>query len=134
MPALSIELTETEYNLLLTKAGKCDLQQITRIALDNYFHTHRHIATNTLPLDLSGRGKILAGLAADRIDPRKPTPPNRGAVMLDGSNRYETDEDYEAAMAAYRWQLNRYESEKAQFEEKKRNGTINDWGGMSWVN
>ena len=134
MPQLIIDLTEAEYSLLQTKAGKCDLQQITRIALDNYFHTHRHIAANTMPLDLSGRGKILAGLAADRIDPRKPVPPNRTETTVDGRWRYETDEDYEAAMAAYRWQLNRYESEKAQFEEKKRNGTINDWGGMSWVN
>ena len=134
MPQLIIDLTDTEYNLLQVKAGKCDLQQITRIALDNYFHTHRHTATNTLPLDLSGRGKILAGLAADRIDPRKPVPPNRTETTVDGRWRYETDEDFAEATRIYEWRLAKYNAEKSAFEAKKRNGTLNEWGGMSWVN
>ena len=134
MPQLIIDLTDTEYNLLQVKAGKCDLQQITRIALDNYFHTHRHIATNTLPLDLSGRGKILAGLEAARIDPRKPVPPNRTETTVDGRWRYETDEDFAEATRIYEWRLAKYNAEKSAFEAKKRNGTLNEWGGMSWVN
>lgn len=134
MPQLIIELTEAEYSLLQTKAGKCDLQQITRIALDNYFHTYRHTATNTLPLDLSGRGKILAGLATDRIDPRKPVPPNRAETTVEGRWRYETDEDFAEATRVYEWRLDKYNAEKSAFEAKKRHGTINEFGGMSWVN
>lgn len=134
MPQLIIDLTEAEYSLLQTKAGKCDLQQITRIALDNYLNTHRHTAINTLPLDLSDRRKILAGLAADRIDPRKPVPPNRAETTVEGRWRYETDEDFAEATRIYEWRLAKYNEEKSAFEAKKRNGTLNEWGGMSWVN
>ena len=134
MPQLVIELTEDEYDLLTTKAGSCDLQQITRIALDNYFCTHRHTATNTLALDLSGRGKAIAKLESDRIDPRKPLPPDRGEMMLDGRNRFETDEDFEKAMAAHQWRLDRYNAEKAAFARKRSTGVVNEFGGRSWVN
>ena len=134
MPQLVIELTEDEYDLLTAKAGSCDLQQITRIALDNYFCTHRHTATNTLALDLSGRSKAIAKLESDRIDPRKPLPPDRGEMMLDGRNRFETDEDFEKAMKAYQWQLDRYNTEKSDFESKRAKGFVNEWGGISFVN
>lgn len=134
MPQLVIELTEAEYDLLTTKAGKFDLQQITRIALDHYFARHRHTEKNTSNLDLSGRGKVIAALEANRIDPRKPIPPSREEVMLDGRNRFQTDTDFEKSMEAYRWQLARYEAEKAEFEEKKRNGTVNQWGCVSFTN
>lgn len=134
MPQLIISLTDEEHALLLTKAGKFDLQQITRIALDNYFARHRHTEKNTFPLDLSGRAKTISAIEANRIDPRKPIMPSRNEVMLDGRNRFQTDEAYEKVMDAYRWQLARYENEKNEFEEKKRKGTINEWGGISFVN
>ena len=132
MPHLIINLTESEHALLLQKSGDCDLQQITRIALDNYFCTHRHTATNTVPLDLSGRGKVIAALEADRIDPRKPVPPTRHEIRIDTNRpRYETDADFEKAMSAYRWNLDRYNAEKAAFEAKRSKGVINEWGGIS---
>ena len=134
MPQLIINLSDDEFDLLTTKSGGRDLQQITRIALDNYFARHRHTEKNTLPLDLSGRGKAIAALEADRPDRNKPVMPSRGEVTLDGQKRFESDEAYEKVMEAYRWQLTRYETEKNEFEEKKRNGTINQWGGVSFIN
>ena len=131
MQQLIINLTGEEHDLLMKKAGKCDLQQITRIALDNYFFTHRHTATNTVPLDLSGRGKVIAALEADRIDPRKPVPPNRTETTIEGRSRWETDADFEDAMRCYRWNLDRYNAEKAAFEAKRSKGVINEWGGIS---
>lgn len=134
MPQLIINLTSEERALLLKKAGKHDIEQIIRIALDQFFQTRRFIEENTHALDLSGRGKAIAALEADRIDLNRPQPPNRHERRIDNSHPvYETDADYEKAMAAYRWRLDLYESEKATFEAKKRNGTINAFGGVSCV-
>lgn len=131
MPQLVIELSETEHALLTAKAGNCDLQQIVRIALDNYFCTHRHTATNTVPLDLSGSRKVIAALEADRIDLNRPQPPNRTETTVEGRFRWETDADFEDAMRCYRWNLDRYNAAQSYFDEKKRNGTINEFGGIS---
>ena len=54
--------------------------------------------------------------------------------MLDGRNRFETDEDFEKAMKAYQWQLDRYNTEKSDFESKRAKGFVNEWGGISFVN
>ena len=132
MPVLSIELTDEEHALLLKKSGKHDIEQIIRIALDQFFQTRRFIEENTHALDLSGRGKAIAALEADRIDLNRPQPPNRHERRIDNSRPiYETDADYEKAMAAYQWRLDRYSAEKSAFEAKKRNGTINEWGGIT---
>lgn len=135
MPQLVIELTDEEHALLTTKAGKHDLSEIVKIALDGHFQVHRYTDVNSLPLDLSGRRKAIAALEADRIDLNKPLPPNRNERRLDNNRlRYETDEDFEAAMSAYRWSLSRYEAEQATFARKRATGTINEFGGRSWVN
>ncbi|EIJ35732.1 hypothetical protein [Thiothrix nivea] len=67
MKQLILNLTDAEYDLLTVKAGNGDLQQIMRIAIDNYFCTHRHTSTNTPPLDLSGRMAILRKLATPEM-------------------------------------------------------------------
>ena len=135
MPQLIINLSNEEFELLTTKAASHDLEKIAKIALDNHFQVHRYTDINTPPLDLSKRGKAIAGLEAARIDPRKPVPPNRHERRFDNNRlRYETDEDFEAAMSAYRWCLNRYEVEQATFARKRATGTINEFGGRSWVN
>ncbi|MDQ5770833.1 hypothetical protein [Thiothrix subterranea] len=134
MPALTVNLTSEEFDLLTTKAGKHDLSEIVKIALDEYFSTHRFVETNTVPLDLSGSGKAIAALEADRIDLNKPLPPNRYERRFDNNRlRFETDEDFEKAMSAYRWRLDLYEAEKATFERKRSAGNINEWGGVSCV-
>ncbi|MEN9503054.1 MAG: hypothetical protein RI964_2339 [Pseudomonadota bacterium] len=123
---LIINLTETEHALLTTKAGKHDLEQIAKIALDNHFQVHRYSEENTVPLDLSKRGRAIAGLEAARPDPRKPLPPNRG--------EFQEDADYEAAVKSYEWNLAKYEAEQATFARKRATGTINEFGGRCWVN
>ena len=134
MPQLIINLTDEEHAPLLKKAGSHDLEKITRIALDKFFQTRRFIEENTPALDLSGRGKAIAALEADRIDLNRPQPPDRNERRSDNNRlRYETAEDFEKAMASYRWRLDLYTSEKATFEAKKRNGTINAFGGVSCV-
>lgn len=134
MPALTVNLTSEEHDLLIKKAGKHDIEQIVKIALDQFFQTRRFIEENTPALDLSGRGKAIAALEADRIDLNRPQPPNRHERRIDNSHPvYETDADYEKAMAAYQWRLDRYNAEKSAFEAKKRNGTINAFGGVSCV-
>ena len=126
MPALTINLTVAEFELLTKKAGSHDLEQIAKIALDNHFQVHRYTDVNTFPLDLSGRAKKIAELQAARPDPRKPLPPNRG--------EFQEDADYEAAVKSYEWNLAKYEAEQATFARKRAAGTINEFGGRSWVN
>ena len=104
MQQLIINLTEAEHSLLTKKAGRQDLEQITKIALDQYFARHTHTVEPLPRLDLSG---------------------------LEGRKRYETDDDWSKAVAAYDRDLEKYEAEKARFEEKLRNGTYNEWGGIS---
>lgn len=129
---LTIDLSEVEHALLLKKAGKHDLSEIVKIALDEYFATHRFVETNTVPLDLSGRGKAISALEADRIDLNKPQPPSRYERRFDNNRlRFETDEDFDKAMAAYRWRLDLYEAEKATFARKRSAGVVNEWGGIS---
>ena len=131
---LTIDLSEAEHDLLLKKAGKHDIEQIIRLALDQFFQTRRFIEENTPALDLSGRGKAIAGLEAARIDPNKPLPPDRYERRFgNNSLRYETDADYEKAMSAYRWRLDLYEAEKATFARKRSEGVVNAFGGISFV-
>lgn len=120
MPALTINLTSEEFDLLTTKAGKHDLEQIAKIALDEYFARHRFVEQNTLPLDLSGRAAMMRKLSEPSIDPRKPVPPNRTETTIEGRFRWETDADFEDAMRCYRWNLARYESEQEQKERIKQ--------------
>ena len=125
MPVLSIELTEAEHDLLTKKAGSQNLGQITRIALDQYFARYVHTAEPLPPLDLGGRVALLKKFAEPETDPRKPQPPERE------EKTHETDEDYAKKMRSYEWQLNRYEAEKAHFDEKKRQGTVDQYGCVS---
>ena len=125
MQQLIINLSNEEFELLTTKAASRDLEQIAKIALDNHFQTHRYTDINTPPLDLSKRGKAIAGLEAARIDLNKPVAPDR--------LRFENDEDFEAAMRAFRWRLDLYEAEKATFARKRSEGEINAFGGVSCV-
>ena len=135
MPQLVIELTEAEHDLMTKKADKHDLEQIAKIALDNHFQVHRYTDVNTVPLDLSGRRKAIAALEAERIDLNKPVAPDRYERRLDNNHlRFETDEDFEKAMAAHQWRLDRYNAEKAAFARKRSTGVVNEFGGRSWVN
>ncbi|MEN9503969.1 MAG: hypothetical protein RI964_3254 [Pseudomonadota bacterium] len=131
MPVLRIELTETEYSLLSKKANNCDLQQVTRVALDQYFQSHRFTDENLPILDLSGHRKAVAALQAERVDPRLPVKPNRYETGSDGRCIYEDDAAFDRAVSAYNWILNRHNAEKSTFEAKKRGGKINEWGGIS---
>ncbi|MEN9503231.1 MAG: hypothetical protein RI964_2516 [Pseudomonadota bacterium] len=131
MPVLSIELTETEYSLLLKKANSCDLQQVTRVALDQYFQSHRFTDENLPILDLSGHRKAAAALHGSRADPRLPVAPNRHETGSDGRCIYESDADFDRAMSAYRWILDRSNAEKAAFEAKRSKGVVNEWGGIT---
>lgn len=132
MPVLTINLSNEEHDLLTTKAGKHDLEKIVKIALDEYFATHRFVETNTPPLDLAGRAKQIAALEVDRIDLNRPQPPDRHERRFDTNRlRYETDEDFDKAMAAYRWRLDRYNAEKSAFEAKRSKGVVNEWGGIT---
>jgi hypothetical protein len=133
MPALTVNLTSEEFDLLTAKAGSHDLSEIVKIALDEYFATHRFVETNTLPLDLSGRAKKIAELQAARPDPRKPLPPNRGELGVDGRRIFQEDADYEAAVKSYEWNLAKYEAEKATFARKRNEGVVNAFGGVSCV-
>ncbi|WML90129.1 hypothetical protein RCF98_14275 [Thiothrix lacustris] len=133
MPQLVIELTETEYSLLLKKANSCDLQQITRVALDQYFGSHRFTDENLPILDLSGHRKAAAALQGERVDPRLPAAPNRYEIGNDRRHVYEDDAAFDRAVSAHQWILKRHSAEKAAFEAKKRNGTINAFGGVSCV-
>ena len=132
MPALTVNLSNEEFELLTTKAGSHALEQIVKIALDNHFQVHRYSEENTVPLDLSKRGKAIAGLEAARIDPNKPQLPDRYERRFDNNRlRYESDADYEKAMSAYRWRLDLYEAEKATFARKRSEGVVNAFGGIT---
>ena len=128
---LIINLTETEYSLLLKKANSCDLQQVTRVALDQYFQSHRFTDENLPILDLSGHRKAEAGLQGSRIDPRLPVKPNRYETGSDGRCIYESDADFDRAVSAHQWILDRHNAEKSAFERKRSAGNINQWGGIS---
>ena len=131
MPVLSIELTEAEHALLLQKSGKCDLQQIARVALDQYFQSHRFTDENLPILDLSGHRKAAAALQDSRVDPRLPVAPSRYAIGNDGRHVYEDDAAFDRAVSAHQWILKRHSAEKATFERKRSAGNINQWGGVS---
>lgn len=131
MPQLVIELTEVELSLLSKKAGNCDLQQVTRVALDQYFGSHRFTDENLPILDLSGHRKAAAALQGSRVDPRLPVAPNRYETGNDGRCIYEDDAAFDRAVSAYHWILNRHNAEKATFERKRSAGNINEWGGVS---
>ncbi|WML91242.1 hypothetical protein RCF98_02545 [Thiothrix lacustris] len=134
MPQLTINLSNEEFELLTTKSASRDLERIAKIALDNHFQTHRYTDINTPPLDLSKRGKAIAGLEAARIDLNKPVAPDRYERRFDNNRlRFENDEDFEAAMRAFRWRLDLYEAEKATFARKRSEGEINAFGGVSCV-
>lgn len=117
MQQLIINLTDEEHDLLLKKAGGQNIEELTKIALDQYFARYVHNHEPLPPLDLSGRGALLKKFAEPETDPRKPQPPERREVTLEGRWRYESDADFEDAMRCYRWNLARYESEQ---EQKKR--------------
>ena len=125
MQQLIINLTDEEHDLLLKKAGGQNIEELTKIALDQYFARYVHNHEPLPPLDLSGRGALLKKFAEPETDPRKPQPPERG------EKTHETDEDYAKKMRSYEWQLNRYEAEKAHFDEKKRQGTVDQYGCVS---
>lgn len=131
MPVLSIELTEAEHALLLKKANNCDLQQVTRVALDEYFGSHRFTAENLPILDLSGYRNLASALQGSRVDPRLPVAPNRYETGNDGRCIYENDADFQRAVSAYHWILNRHNAEEAAFQAKRSKGTINEWGGIT---
>lgn len=133
MPVLSIELTETEYSLLSKKANNCDLQQVTRVALDQYFGSHRFTDENLPILDLSGHRKAAAALEDSRVDPRLPAAPNRYEIGNDGRSIYEDDAAFDRAVSAYQWILNRHNAEKATFARKRSAGVVNEFGGVSCV-
>lgn len=123
MPQLTINLSDDQHALLLKKAGGIDLESLTKTALDQYFARHNHSAEPLPPLDLSGRGARLRKLSTPEIDPNKPRPPER--------LEFDADEDYAKKMRTYEWQLSRYEAEKAHFEAKKRQGTMDQYGCVS---
>ncbi|WP_028490224.1 hypothetical protein [Thiothrix lacustris] len=131
MPVLSINLTETEYSLLLKKANNCDLQQVTRVALDQYFQSHRFTDENLPILDLSGHRKAAAALQAERVDPRLPAAPNRYETGNDGRGVYEDDAAFDRAVSAYQWILKRHNAETAAFERKRSAGVVNEFGGIT---
>ncbi|MBO0613689.1 hypothetical protein [Thiothrix fructosivorans] len=131
MPVLSIELTETEYSLLLNKANSCDLQQVTRVALDQYFHSHRFTDENLPILDLSGHRKAAAALQGSRVDPRLPVAPNRYETGNDGRCIYEDDAAFDRAVSAHQWILKRHSAEKATFARKRSEGVVNAFGGIT---
>lgn len=134
MQVLSIELTDEEFDLLTAKAGKHDLGAIIRMSLDAHFSMCRYTEKPLPSLDLSGRGKTLAALEVDHIDPHKPIPPDRWETRLDnGRFRYESDEDFAKAMSAYEWQLERYNHEKSKLQRARERGTWNQFGGISCI-